>query len=332
MATSDYQALGTNNVKFFRTGFNEEEAASLDDTVLRAAQAGVQILPILHTYVAPPTTEAQLTTFEQFSRNMVLRYGPGGSFWYPGGTLRTDIPYLPLRAWEVWNEPNLSSNWGGLPTSPTQYLTLLTRTKAAVRSADGAACIVFAGLALRGADANTNGGVTFLQQVLAQSGSVAAFNALGAHSYPTLPSDIQNHLTIMRNTLNAAGSSAEIWTTEFGWPTGGTTSSHPAVSLATQDNYLSETITRVEAQRSTLKLGPIFWFAFRDLTPGSGNPCEAGYAASSWSNYLGVRTSQTNGNSAKPAWATLGIRAQAAPALPIPLGVTAAEPTWLIHP
>jgi hypothetical protein len=85
----------------------------------------------------------------------------------------------------------------------------------------------------------------------------------------------------------------------------------------------------VETQRTTLKLGPVFWFAYRDLTPGSGNPCEAGFAASSWSNYLGLRTSQTNGNLPKPAWTTIGTRAQAAPALTIPLQLTAASAEWM---
>lgn len=332
MTTADYQALSSNSVVLFRTGFNQEEVASLDDTVQRAAQAGVQILPILHTYNAPPTAEPDLTTWAQFCADMAARYGPGGTFWFNGGSIRQDIAYLPIRAWEVWNEPNLSSQWGNLPTSATQYMTLLRRTEEAVRSVDPSAVIVFAGLALKNADANGNGGVTFLQQALAQPGAVGNFQALGAHSYPTLPSDVEGHLSVMRSTLNAAGSSAEIWLTEFGWPTGGTTSGHTAVSVATQDSYLSDTITRVNNQRVSLKLGPVFWFAFRDLTPGSGNPCEAGFAASSWSNYLGLRTSLTSGNTAKPAWTTIGARAAAAAPVALPLPVSASDAIWLKQP
>jgi hypothetical protein len=329
VATADYQLLGSNGIRYFRTGFNEEEVDSIDDTVLRAAQSSVHILPILHTYVAPPTSAVQLASFEQFTRNMVKRYGPGGTFWFPGGVLRTDIPYLPIRAWEVWNEPNLSSNWGNQPTSPSAYATLLVRVKQAIRSVDGGAAILFGGLALRGADADTNGGITFLQQTLAQPGAATAFTAVSAHSYPTLPSDVQGHLATLRNTLTAAGITSEIWLTEFGWPTGGTTSTHPAVSLAIQDAYASETLTRVDSQRAALKLGPVFWFAFRDLTPGSANPCEAGFAATSWSNYLGLRTSQANGNNAKPAWSTLAQRAATASPLPLPLLPTATDPMWL---
>lgn len=329
MADTDYQALGYGGILYFRTGLNQEEAAGFDDTVFRAAQAGIQILPILHTYNAPPITDDELTTWSQFAKDMTLRYGPSGTFWLSGGQLRNDIPYLPFRAWEVWNEPNLSAQWGNLPTSATQYMKLLEKTRTAVRSVDKAACIVFAGLALRNADANGNGAVTFLQQALAYPGATSLFEALGAHSYPTLPADVETHLSIMRSNLDSAGSGAQIWLTEFGWPTGGTTSSHPAVSLAIQDSYLSETLTRIESKRITYKLGPAFWFAYRDLTPGSANPCEAGFAATSWSNYLGLRTSQTNGNVAKPSWSTLSSRATAAAVLSIPLAPTQTDPVWL---
>jgi hypothetical protein len=181
MATADYALLGSNGVRLFRTGFNEEEAAGIDDTVFRAAQANVQIAPILHSYVAPPTTEQQLASFTAFAASMVQRYGPNGNFWYTGGVRRTDIPYLPVRAWEVWNEPNLAGNWGGSP-NPSQYHTLLARTRDAVTAVDHGAVIVFAGLALRGTNANTNGGITFLQQVLAVPGAATRFEAIGAHS------------------------------------------------------------------------------------------------------------------------------------------------------
>lgn len=329
MTTDDYTTLGANGVRLFRTGFNQEEAGSLDDTVLRAAHAGIQILPILHTYVAPPTTEEQLASFTTFSRDMALRYGPNGSFWTVGGVPRTDIPYLPIRAWEVWNEPNLSSNWGDLPTSPSQYHTLLLRTRDAVRSVDHQAVVVFGGLALRGADANGNNAITFLQGVLAQPGAIKVFEALGAHSYPLTPADLENHLSIARSTLDAAGSSAEIWVTEFGWPTGGTSSVHPPVTLVVQDSNLTETLNRIETRRSALKLGPACWFAFRDLTPGSSDPCQAGFSAGTWSNYLGLRTSQASGNMPKPSWQTLGTRAQGTQPLLLPFPMTAACNEWL---
>lgn len=329
MSSADYALLGSNGIRVFRTGFNQEEAGSLDDTVLRAAQGGVRILPILHTYVAPPTTEQQLTSFADFARDVARRYGPGGSFWFASGVPRTDIPYLPIRAWEVWNEPNLSSNWGGLPTSPAQYYALLARTRDAVRSADPGAVIVFAGLAFRGTDGNGNNAVTFLQQTLAINGATAKFEALGVHSYPPTPAELETHLTITRSTLDAAGSAAQIWLTEFGWPTGGTSSAHPAVSLTEQDTNLMQTLDRIETQRTALKLGPAFWFAYRDLTPGSTDPCQAGFSAGTWSNYLGLRTSQANGNTAKPAWLTFVTRCQSAQPLKLPLGITAADHSWL---
>jgi hypothetical protein len=52
------------------------------------------------------------TVFAQFAALCVERYGPRGTFWssHPG------LPYLPVTAWEVWNEPNLPQYWEPKPS------------------------------------------------------------------------------------------------------------------------------------------------------------------------------------------------------------------------
>ena len=64
---------------------------------------------------------------------LVARYGPAGTLWAE----RPDLPRLPIRAWQVWNEPNLTRYWSQQPFARS-YVTLLRAAHAAVRAADPA--------------------------------------------------------------------------------------------------------------------------------------------------------------------------------------------------
>ena len=46
---------------------------------------------------------AQRQAWLQFLHAAVARYGPGGEFWREN----RDLPRLPIRQWEIWNEENI---------------------------------------------------------------------------------------------------------------------------------------------------------------------------------------------------------------------------------
>ena len=55
-----------------------------------------------------------------------------------------------VHAWQVWNEPNLSREWGDIAPDPAAYVELLAGCYAAIKAADPAAIVVSAGLAPTG--------------------------------------------------------------------------------------------------------------------------------------------------------------------------------------
>jgi hypothetical protein len=61
------------------------------------------------------------------------------------GRFRGRIP-----AYQIWNEPNLSREWGGQPPDPAGYVALLQACSEAIRAADPDAIIISAGLAPTG--------------------------------------------------------------------------------------------------------------------------------------------------------------------------------------
>ncbi|MBZ0301427.1 MAG: cellulase family glycosylhydrolase [Anaerolineae bacterium] len=55
-----------------------------------------------------------------------------------------------IAAYQIWNEPNLSREWGNRSPNAAEYVTLLTACTEAIRAADPAAIIISAGLSPTG--------------------------------------------------------------------------------------------------------------------------------------------------------------------------------------
>ena len=93
------------------------------------------------------------TAWQNFLKAAVARYGPGGTYWAPGGKYDQDFgtsaPTVPITQWQVWNEPNLKKFFS--PGSTTQqtankYAKLLALSHDAIKAKDPKATIVLAGM------------------------------------------------------------------------------------------------------------------------------------------------------------------------------------------
>ncbi len=87
-----------------------------------------------------------------------------------------------IAAYQVWNEPNLSREWGDQPPSPAEYTELLKVCYRAIKAADPAAIVISAGLAPTGTnDATAVPDVDFLQGMY-NAGAASYFDVLGLHA------------------------------------------------------------------------------------------------------------------------------------------------------
>ncbi len=90
-----------------------------------------------------------------------------------------------IHAYQVWNEPNLSREWGGKPVDPAGYALLLKKTYAAIKAADPNAIVITAGMAPTTADqADAMYDVKFYTQMYEAMGgnSDGYFDMLGIHA------------------------------------------------------------------------------------------------------------------------------------------------------
>lgn len=87
-----------------------------------------------------------------------------------------------IRAYQIWNEPNLSREWGGLPPDPAGYVALLAACSAAIRAADPDAILISAGLSPTGnEDAAALRDDIYLQRMY-DAGFQQYVDAVGAHA------------------------------------------------------------------------------------------------------------------------------------------------------
>ena len=90
-----------------------------------------------------------------------------------------------IRAYEIWNEPNLAREWGGRQPSATQYVALLREAYRRIKQADPNAMIISAGLTPTGtSSAEATPDDVYLEQMYQAMGgrSDGYFDVLGAHA------------------------------------------------------------------------------------------------------------------------------------------------------
>jgi hypothetical protein len=85
-------------------------------------------------------------------------------------------------AYQVWNEPNLSREWGGLPPDPTGYVELLRLCYIGIKTADPDALVISAGLAPTGNGPPEAMSDTEYLIAMYEGGAGPYFDLLGVHA------------------------------------------------------------------------------------------------------------------------------------------------------
>ncbi len=238
--------------------------AGYDHIVGSAAQHGLTLFPFL---LDPPAWAVdqpegergmrpprKTKDFARFARAAVRRYGPRGSYW------RTHpyVPRKPIRAWQIWNEPNLPVFWQPDPDA-RGYVKLLRAASKAIHKADKKATVVAAGLP------ESRQGVPQLDYLKAmyRARLKGAADALAMHAYAPDAPGVIALVSRFRSAMTARRDKASLWVTEFGWADGGSASLF-TVDSKLQAQLLSQAVRGLRALARPLGLGGLFVFRWRD--------------------------------------------------------------------
>ena len=227
--------------------FSAEFDFQQSDRILNAvAQHGLTLVPLLDgdpaTQFAPPADPNQLAAWAgEFAR----RYGD-------------QIDY-----YIIWDEPNLTSHWGGEKVNPDEYAALLNAAGGAIKSADSSATIVAAPLAPTTETTNSvNLSDPHYLQQLYEAGAQFDVAAAKPYGFDRPPSDRIvrpdtlnfSRIILLREVMEHNGDGATaLWAGNWGWnalPDGwqGDDSIWEDTTQADQLDYTQNALRRVQTE------------------------------------------------------------------------------------
>lgn len=256
---TDMQRVSDAGAKWIRFDFSAVQMESTvgatnfgnaDRVVASAAAHGIKIVGLLTTlpqwvnnnnWTMGPTTDAQRQAFAAFAGRTVTH-------------LKGKVNY-----WEIWNEPNLDQFWAPTP-STTDYIKLLQTVYPVIKQAEPDATVMTGGTGGAGSapDIST---ITWYQS-LYSGGAKGYFDAVATHPYHNIGSfpagELANAVKI-RQIMDSNGNGAmQLWGTETGAPTGGSSSVTPAVQATLVGQTYDYWMQNIHNP------GPLFWYQLED--------------------------------------------------------------------
>jgi sugar lactone lactonase YvrE len=295
-----------------------------------ASHRGITILPYLGQGPWPTSLEEQ-DEWRKFAKNMVEKYGPGGSFWNGSGH--------PITTWEIWNEPNLKSNSPITqvkdPRDPYEWIAaeefgnLFHKMSAGLKEgAKGNIEVLAPGLFSFGTSncdgnechlspANFLGqmdhtddyeGVSLHPYVFKVKGSSSEPHApTGAHQVEEVEEKVENYIRNVRQKLiGLSEGNKKIWVTELGFPVkneNGDTATFPPVTEAVQREEVEATFGMMKAKHDSLGIAHAFYYHIQDARCSQWQHetygCDIGEEGKKWDSHSGLRK---GGGGNRPAW------------------------------
>jgi hypothetical protein len=275
---SEWSLMRSSGVETVRVAFDWRAAqpaqggpidfSRMDPAVVAAAQQRLPVLPVVHRTPAwaairpgdgasPPRGTAAYTSF---LTALVGRYGPTGSLWAEAPAL----PRVPIRDWQIWNEPNLTLFWSTQPFAKS-YVALLKASRRALRAADPGSRTILAGL--------PNISWVALRQIY-QAGGRGSFDAVALHAY-TKPVNVLRLVRLARRETRRFGDGrVPIWITEMTW-TASRGKARGLPGLVTdergQSARLRSALSRLTRARRKFRIEKVIWYTWLSRE-GSRNP------------------------------------------------------------
>ena len=218
-------------------------------------------IPRYPTGTPPKSPQA----FAGFVRQLVLRYGPQGTFWgqNPG------VPRVPIRRWQIWNEQMAPWFWSKRPWAPS-YTKALKGAYKVIHQADPGAAVV-AGSFVAIAGYSQWRGVKDLYR----AGAKRYFDEIAVHPFSNVPNSVRLSIDRMleivrrvRAEMRKRGDGRKpIILTELTWPAAvGKVPKRRLLGLETtargQKARMKAAYKRLAVVKRQLRITRAYWFSW----------------------------------------------------------------------
>jgi hypothetical protein len=199
--------------RFTDVGGRPFDFSETDRVVQAAAARHLELLPVLlwapgwaarypGEFASPPSDPQ---AFAAYAAVLAGRYGPRGSFWREHG----GVARVPIRDWQVWNEPTMPGFWLDQPFAKP-YVALLKATRAKLRQADPKARIVLSGLVY-----DSPGSL----RAIYRAGGRRYFDVVAVHPFTLYVQNVGRIVALDRKLMRSHGDGRKpLFLTEVSWP------------------------------------------------------------------------------------------------------------------
>jgi hypothetical protein len=262
------------------------------DAIVRAAAShGIGVLPVVWQAPgwaarhpgSPSSPPGNTTAYANYLVALVKRYGPKGSFWNQNPT----VPKIPIRAWQIWNEPDSTKYWSDQPFVPG-YAALLKAVHGPLKGADKGARAVLAGFPSRS--------WVSLARLYA-AGAKRYFDVAAVHPFSLPVSNIPRILIQDRRVMAKYHDTKKpFFITETSWPSAkGKTSTRYGfeVTPSGQAAKAKAVLGALALNRKALGVERLYWYTWISLDTSTDAPFD----------YAGLQRLMPNGTLVrKPAF------------------------------
>jgi hypothetical protein len=229
-----------------------------------------------------PAREWQRAAWGEFLGEAVRRYGPGGELWRDN----PDLPYLPIRDWEIWNEENIVT-FG--TADPERFAPLLRVSGRVIHRADPGAKVIVGGLFGRPLQVPPNvPSGEFLSRLYRAHHVKQFFDGVALHPYVADAAAMRGQILNLRRVMRIHHDPrTPIYLTELGW---GSNSYQTRWERGPwgQARELDQSFAMLSSHRRSWRIGGLWWFSWTDA-----------YGACQFCDSAGLLTIDRE---AKPAW------------------------------
>jgi hypothetical protein len=198
--------------QFTDVGGVPTDFTATDAIVGQAARRGMSVLPTIvyaPLWDATPNPNGVETPtspgpYAAYCAALVHRYGPNGSFW----SQNPGIPKVPVRMWQIWNEPNLAYYWS--QPFAKSFVGLLRPAHNAIKQADPGAKVVLGAL--------TNLAWVAIGQ-LGHAGADNLYDVASVNGFTKYVANVVVYLRLVRQAMDRTGVGRKpLLATEISWP------------------------------------------------------------------------------------------------------------------
>lgn len=282
-----WNAIQSQDRTFFEPDFD-----GFDRVVGLAAERGIRVFPFISgspDWVAPDPallpvdSSRQRWAWASFLRDAAGRYGPDGIYWEEN----PDLPFLPVRRWEIWNEENIVTF--ALPVLPERFATLIRISGRVLHRIDPGSKVIVGGFFGRPLQVPPNMPPgEYLSRLYRARQVKKYFDGVALHPYVARARAMRAQIVNLRRVMRVHNDAATpLYITELGWGSDSDESRWERGPLG-QAEELDRAFAMLVNNRRAWRVGGLWWFSWSD-EEGSCQFCDS----------AGLLT---NSREAKPAW------------------------------